>query len=125
MGAIIYMIKVNCEPDMEYMVTLPDGTSKTYTSSPFTITGLTEKGTYSVVISHRFKGDAQWGTKTATLTIGAFEGEVKLDITHSEENGDITITQISEGFTRIELVKEDAERRLKDHKNEFTQKGTL
>lgn len=25
----------------------------------------------------------------------------------------------------IELVKEDAERRLKDHKNEFTQKGTL
>ena len=98
------------EPDMEYMVTLPDGTSKTYTSSPFTITGLTEKGTYSVVISHRFKGDAQWGTKTATLTIGAFEGEVKLDITHSEENGDITITQISEGFTRIELVKEETGR---------------
>ena len=98
------------EPDMEYMVTLPDGTSKTYTSSPFTITGLTEKGTYSVVISHRFKGDAQWGTKTATLTIGAFEGEVKLDITHSKETGDITITQIPEGFTRVELVKEETGR---------------
>ena len=89
---------------------LPDGTSKTYKSSPFTITDLTEKGTYSVVISHRFKGDTEWGTKTTTLTIGAFEGEVKLDIASSAESGDITITQIPEGFTRVELIKEETGR---------------
>ena len=108
-SVVIEMINAP-EPDMEYMVTMLDGTSKTYTSSPFTITGLTEKGTYSVVISHRFKGDAQWGTKTTTLTIGAFEGEVKLDIASSAESGDITITQIPEGFTRIELIKEETGR---------------
>ena len=108
-GAIIEITDAP-ESDMQYKATFEDGTEKTYSSTPIELTGLSETDTCQITIAHRFKDTEEWGAKTTTLTVGAFEGEQVLKITYAADSKDITVTDIPTGSTSIELVKESTGR---------------
>ena len=98
------------ESGMEYKIAFQDGNEQIFRTESITLSGLGEKDTYSIVVSHRYSGTEEWGTKTTSLTIGAFEGAKELAISADSTSGDITITKISCGFTRLELVKDSTGR---------------
>lgn len=108
-GAIIEITDAP-ESDMQYKATFEDGTEKTYSSTPIELTGLSETDTCQITIAHRFKDTEEWGAKTTTLTVGAFEGEQVLKITYEADSKDITVADIPTGSTSIELVKESTGR---------------
>lgn len=109
-NSVVIEILNQAEPDMEYKVTMDNGFEKEYSSTPITIDGLSSTETYQATIAHRFKDTEEWGSMTATLAIGAFEGEKVLGIEAASDTGDITITNIPSDAVTLELVKDSTGR---------------